>query len=135
MLPQVHQHLLSALDRTVRADTVFVFGAVVLDVLSIGVNSALAGGKSNVSVLIFWLLMLGVVVVTFVAAAALRNGTKECLAYHEALMAMYSRENVAEFVPSAALTRGITRYHLFFALVLTLGGLAIAVPLVVKFVA
>ncbi len=62
-----------ALDRSVRADTVFVFGAVVLDVVSIGVNSALASAATTTAGTVFWLLMAGVVLVTVIAAAALRN--------------------------------------------------------------
>jgi hypothetical protein len=59
MLPQVHKHVLSELDRSVRADTVFVFGAVVLDVVSIAVTSSLANSKSNAAEAVFWLFMCG----------------------------------------------------------------------------
>ena len=133
MLPQLHQHILSELDRSARADTVFVFGAVVLDVVSIGVNSALASSKTLTSVAVFWLFMVGVLVVTAVAAAALRNGTEACISFHEALMALYSREGVAEYFPKEGLRRGVARYHLYLGLVGMLGGLAIVVPLLVKF--
>ena len=110
-----------------------MFGAVVLDVVSIGVNSALASSKTVTSVAVFWLFMVGVMVVTTVAAAALRNGTKACISFHEALMALYSREGVAEFFPKEGLRRGVSRYHLYLGLVLMLGGLAVVVPLLVKF--
>jgi len=133
MLPQLHQHILAAMDRSARADTVFVFGAVVLDVVSIGVNSALADSRSLTANLVFWIFLVGVVLVTAIAAAALRNGTSEALAYHEALMNLYAKEGVADYVPRAGLVRGNARHHLYFALVVLLGGLAIVVPLLVKF--
>ena len=132
MLPQLHQHVLSELDRSVRADTVFVFGAVVLDVVSIAANSALASSKGTAAEVVFWMFMCGVMVVTIIAAAALRNGTKGCLAYHEALMSMYEKQGVAEHFPKEAIRTGLTRYRLYFGLVCVLGAIAIAVPLVVK---
>jgi hypothetical protein len=132
MLPQLHQHVLSELDRSVRADTVFVFGAVVLDVVSIAANSALAGSKGTAAEIVFWLFMAGVLVVTLIAAAALRNGTKGCLAYHEALLSMYEKQGVAEHFPKEGIRTGLTRYRLYFGLVCILGSLAVAVPLIVK---
>ena len=132
MLPQLHQHVLSELDRSVRADTVFVFGAVVLDVVSIAANSALANSKGGAAEAVFWLFMCGVVLVTLIAAAALRNGTRGCLAYHEALISMYQKHGVAEHFPAEGLRTGLTRYRLYFGLVCVLGLIAVAVPLVVK---
>ena len=132
MLPQLHQHVLSELDRSVRADTVFVFGAVVLDIVSIAANSALASSKGAASEVVFWMFMAGVVVVTIIAAAALRNGTKGCLAYHDALMSMYEKQGVLEHFPREGVRIGITRYRLYFGLVCVLGFIAITVPLVVK---
>jgi hypothetical protein len=133
MLPQLHQHVLSELDRSVRADTVFVFGAVVLDVVSIAVTSSLADSKGAAAQVIFWVFMVGVVVVTVIAATALRNGTKGCLAYHSALVSMYEKNGVAEHFPAEGIRTGLTRYRLYLALVCVLGSLAIAVPLLVKF--
>jgi hypothetical protein len=132
MLPQLHQHVLSELDRSVRADTVFVFGAVVLDIVSIAANSALASSRGGAAEIVFWLFMCGVVVVSVIAAAALRNGTKGCLAYHEALISMYEKEGVAEHFPKDGIRTGLTRYRLYFGLVCILGFIAVAVPLVVK---
>lgn len=132
MLPQLHQHVLSELDRSVRADTVFVFGAVVLDVVSIAANSALASSKGTAGEIVFWLFMGGVLVVTVIAATALRNGTKGCLAYHQALMSMYEKQGVAEHFPQEGIRTGLTRYRLYFGLVCVLGAIAVAVPLIVK---
>ena len=132
MLPQLHQHVLSELDRSVRADTVFVFGAVVLDVVSIAVNSSLANSKGAAAEIVFWLFMCSIVAVTVIAAAALRNGTKGCLAYHEALLSMYENEGVSAYFPKAGIRTGVMRYRLYFGLVCLLGFMAITVPLVVK---
>ena len=132
MLPQIHQHVLTELDRSVRADTVFVFGAVVLDVVSIAVTSSLADSKNPASQAVFWLFMCGVVVVTVIAATALRNGTKGCLAYHGALMSMYEKQGVSEHFPEEGLRTGLTRYRLYLALVCLLGFIAVAVPMLVK---
>ncbi len=133
MLPQVHQHVLSELDRSVRADTVFVFGAVVLDVVSIAVTSSLATSKGGAGEAVFWLFMCGVLIVTVIAATALRNGTKGCLAYHEALVSMYQKNGVAEHFPAEGIRTGLTRYRLYFALICVLGAMAVTVPLLVKF--
>ncbi len=133
MLPQLHQHLLSELDRSVRADTVFVFGAVVLDVVSMAATSGLADSKTTGGQAIFWLFVCGVFVVTTIAAAALRNGTKGCLAYHEALVSMYKREGLDVHFPVEGLRTGQTRYRLFLGLVCVLGAVALLVPLILKF--
>ena len=133
MLPQVHKHVLSELDRSVRADTVFVFGAVVLDVVSIAVTSSLANSKGNAAEAVFWLFMCGVLTVTVIAATALRNGAKGCFAYHTALVSMYEKSGVAEHFPAEGVRTGVTRYRLYLALVCTLGFMAVAVPLLVKF--
>jgi hypothetical protein len=132
MLPQLHQHILSELDRSVRADTVFVFGAVVLDIVSIAANSGLAASKGTAAEIVFWLFMTGVLVVTIIATAALRNGTRGCLAYHEALLSMYEKQGVSEHFPKDGIRTGVTRYRLYFGLVCVLGFIAIVVPLIVK---
>jgi hypothetical protein len=132
MLPQLHHHVLSELDRSARADTVFVFGAVVLDVVSIAANSALAAAGTPTTDAVFWLFMVGVLFVTVIAAWALRNGASGCEAYHAALMAMYAKEGVAEYFPAQAMRTGLMRYRLYFALVCILGAIALAVPLIVK---
>lgn len=132
MLPQLHQHILSELDRSVRADTVFVFGAVVLDMVSIAVNSGLADSSGTAAEIVFWLFMTGVLIVSIIAASALRNGTKGCLAYHEALLSMYEKEGVSAFFPKDGIRTGVRRYHLYFALVCILGFTAISVPLIFK---
>jgi hypothetical protein len=132
MVPQLHQHILSELDRSGRADTVFVFGAVVFDLLSIGVNSALATSKTGVAQVVFVLFMIGVVVVTGCAVGALVNGWRTCTAYHEALLKMYEAEGVAKYFPSSGLRLGRTRNMLFLLLTCSLGALAIIVPLLVR---
>lgn len=131
MLPNLHQHILSDLDRSTKADTVFVFGAVLLDLVSIGVNSGLAYSTSPPALTIFWIFMFGVLMVSVIAASALHNGTKGCLALQGALLAIYAREGLEHLYPKAAMRTGMTRYYLYFTLIAALGLLAVAVPLIV----
>ena len=110
----------------------FVFGAVVLDIVSIAVTSSLSSARGTAGEVVFWMFLLGVVLVTFLAAAALRNGAKGCAAFHHALESMYISAGVAEHFPSEGMATGLTRYRLYFALVSLLGAIAVAVPLVLR---
>ncbi len=132
MIAQLHQHMLSELDRSGRADTVFVFGAVVFDLLSIGVNSALATSRSSVAQIVFVLFMIGVVIVTGCAVGALINGWRSCATFHEALLKMYEAEGVSKYFPESGIRLNRTRIILFLLLTGSLGLLAIVVPLLVR---
>ena len=43
MIEQVHKHLVSELQQNTRTDTIFIITAILLNLLSLGINSAMAG--------------------------------------------------------------------------------------------
>ena len=130
MLEQIHNHLLSELDRTSKGDTVFVVCAVLFDLMVLGVNSAVASGRPT-SFIIFVIFMAGAVIVTVAALIALVNGRTTHTLYHSALMRLYEEHNVAQYYPEAAVGKGRLRVTLYIIVVLAAGFLATTIPLLV----
>jgi len=45
MLEQVHKHLVSEIQQNTRTDTIFIITAILLNLLSLGINSAMASNS------------------------------------------------------------------------------------------
>jgi TRAP-type C4-dicarboxylate transport system permease small subunit len=81
MIERVHQHLLSELERTTRADTVFVVCAVVFNILALFISWAQVpadGTYPSGSLGIYMLTILGIIVISGAALRALQNGRRSC---------------------------------------------------------
>lgn len=74
MIERVHEHIVSELQQNARTDTVFILTAILLNLLSLGVNSAVASSSSDengTTTIIFIAFICLVVVVNFVVIKGL----------------------------------------------------------------
>ena len=133
MVEQVHDHILDELRTNTRTDTVFVLSAIMLNLISLAVNSFVAaeseGGAETFGVMGLFALL--VVAVNVVAAVGLTKGRQTRTKLLAGLVRMYEDNDVASYYDASLLQAYKTRYTLFIVTILATGVLALAVPLIV----
>ena len=131
MIDRVHQHLLSELERTTQADTVFVVSAVLFNILGLficwSVVSLSRGDFGNYG--IYFLTTLGIIVVSRSALKALQNGRRTCEEINASLTLIYKDAGVEKYIPAALPAMGANRFRLYFVVVAGTSFLAIAIPI------
>jgi hypothetical protein len=138
MLEQVHEHIANELQQGARTDTVFVITAIVFNLLTLGINSAVAAGAANASSgslapdLVLAVMILLVILVNGIAIAGLLTGRETRVKLLAGLLAMYRDNNVDKYYDSTLLTNYNRRYLLFTGVILCLALTAILVPLIVR---
>ena len=135
MIERVHEHITSELQQNTRTDTIFVLTAIILNLLSLGINSAVAGGSNNdgTTWIVFFTFVVLVIVVNFVAEIGLLKGKQSRLKLIEGLLKMYKDQGVEGYYDLSLLSNYNTRYNLFLLTVAVTGLIAIVVPLVLIF--
>ena len=136
MIDRVHQHLLSELQRTTQADTVFVVCAVLFNILGLFICwSVVASTRGDYgrgdygSYGIYFLTTLGIIVVSRAALKALQNGRRTSEEINASLTLIYRDAGVEKYIPAALLAMGVSRFRLYFVVVAGTSSLAIAIPL------
>ena len=76
MIERVHEHIIAELQQNARTDTVFILAAILLNLLTLGVNSGVASGRDNdlTMWIVFFTFISLVIVVNFVAEIGLIKG-------------------------------------------------------------
>ena len=131
MIERVHEHIISELHQNARTDTVFILTAILLNLLSLGVNSGVASGSEDDSTLtiIFISFISLVLVVNFVVVNGLLKGKQMRIKLINGLLRMYKDQKVEGYYDASLLTNYATRYNLFILAVVFTGVIAIIVPL------
>ena len=135
MIERVHEHITSELQQNARTDTIFVLTAIVLNLLTLGINSAVASGsdKDSTAWVIFFTFIILVIVVNFVAEIGLVKGKQTRSKLINGLLKMYKDQGVEGYYDPLLLSNYNTRYNLFLLTVVVTGLIAIIVPLVLIF--
>jgi hypothetical protein len=138
MLERLHEHLIAELQQNARSETVFVLAAIVLNFITLGINSGLASrsdhdaayrnGSETYVVLALTLAL--VVVVNLIAAKGLIAGRETKSKLLTGLVSMYRDQNVAQYYDASLLDLHARRYRLLFFAVLATGIVSFAIPLV-----
>jgi len=133
MIERVHEHLISELQQNARTDTIFVLTAILLNLLSLGVNSGIAAADrdANTTIVMFVFVAL-VLVVNFVAEVGLIKGRQTRMKLIEGLLKMYRDQGVEGYYDETLLGNYQTRYNLFMLAVLFTGVVALAVPFIIR---
>jgi hypothetical protein len=72
MIQRVHEHIIGELNTNTRTDTIFVLTAIILNLISLGVNSGLASsGDSGTATIVMVTFVVLILVVNFVAEIGL----------------------------------------------------------------
>jgi len=134
MIEQVHNHIVSELQQNARTDTIFILTAIFLNLISLGINSAIATNSrtdTNLFIVMFILVAL-ILVVNFIVIFGLLKGKQTRYKLINGLLKMYKDQNVAGYYDSTLLLNYNVRYNLFIFAVVFTGAVAIAIPFIVR---
>jgi len=133
MIEHVHQHIVEELRINTRTDTVFVITALLLNLVTLGVNAAVASGADrNSTTIVMFLFVAMIVVVNLVAEIGLIKGRQTRTKLLRGLIKMYEDNGVAAYYDVSLLEAYKVRYNLFMLTVLVTGILAITIPFVIR---
>ena len=132
MIERVHEHIITELQQNARTDTVFILAAIFLNLLALGINSAIASGsdKSGTTWIVFFTFICLVIVISFVSEIGLLKGRQTRIKLISGLLKMYRDQGVDGYYDASLLSNYATRYNLFLFAVVFTGLIAIVVPTV-----
>jgi len=134
MIERVHEHIITELQQNTRTDTIFILTAILLNLISLAVNSVIAGNDINGATtdIVMAMFVLLIVVVNIVVIFGLLKGKQTRLKLINGLMKMYKDQQVDGYYDPSLLANYNIRYNLFILTVVTTGIIAIIVPYVVR---
>ena len=130
MIERVHEHIIAELQQNTRTDTIFILTAIILNLLALGVNSGVAGGRDTDATtwIVFFAFLCLVIVINFVVVIGLLRGKETRIKLINGLLKMYKDQGVEGYYDASLLSNYSTRYNLFLLAVVFTGIIAIAVP-------
>jgi hypothetical protein len=133
MIERVHEHIISELNTNTRTDTIFVLTAIILNLISLGVNAGLASGQNNnTATIVMFTFVVLILVVNFVAEIGLIRGRQMRRKLLNGLLKMYKDQGVEGYYDASLLSDYKTRYNLFMLTVLVTGIIAIVIPFIIR---
>ncbi len=134
MIERVHEHIIEELNSNTRTDTIFILAAIVLNLVSLGINSAIAGnrGDSASSTVVMFTFVALIMVVNFVAEVGLIRGRQMRTKLLRRFMKMYKDQGVEGYYDASLLSDYGTRYNLFMLVVLFTGVIALIIPFIIR---
>lgn len=95
MIERVHEHIIEELRTNTRTDTIFILAAIVLNLIALGVNSAVAAaGEGGVTTIVMFTFVALLIVVNFVAEIGLIRGRQTREKLLNGLLKMYQDHGV-----------------------------------------
>ena len=134
MIEYVHKHIISELQQNTRTDIIFIITASLLNLLALGINSALAESsreETDIFIVMFVIVALVLVVNTIVIIGVLK-GKQTRGKLINGLVKMYDDQKVSGYYDRSLLVNYNTRYNLFILTVVFIGAIAIAIPFIVR---
>ena len=132
MLEKVYDHIIMDIKQNTRTDTIFIIVAIVLNFISLGINSGVANDDGQASTWTMVTLITLVIVVNVVVIFGLLKGKDTRNKLITGLMKMYKDEEVEGYYDASIVSNYDTRYLLFILAVVTTGVTAIVIPLILK---
>ena len=132
MIERVHQHIVSELQQNTRTDTVFIITAILLNLVTLGINSGVASNdrKEGTDWIVFFTFIALTIVVNFVSEIGILKGKQTRIKLLDGLIKMYKDQGVEGYYDASLLNNYSIRYNLFLITVIFTGLIAIIVPLV-----
>lgn len=132
MIERVHEHMVGELGTNARTDTIFVLTAVVLNLITLAINSAVSSGDDIIETVVMITFALLIVVINTVAAVGLVRGRQMRTKLLDGLMRMYRDQHVEGYYDLTLIGDYKIRYGLFLLVVLSSGVVALVVPFVIR---
>ncbi len=133
MIERVHEHIIGELGVNTRTDTIFVLTAIFLNLVTLGINSAIASsnGGGTQTIVMFTFVSL-IIVVNIVSEIGLIRGKQMRKKLLDGLLKMYKDQGVDGYYDSSLMSDYAIRYNLFMLTVLFTGLLAIIIPFIIR---
>ncbi len=134
MIDRLHQHIVSELQQGTRTDTIFVIIAVLLNLLMLAISSGIAqeSEQSGTTTAVLGLFMALTAVVNLVAVCGLLKGKETRARLLAGLLKLYADQQVDGYYDPVLLRNYDARYSLFILAIVSMGAVAIAVPLLLR---
>lgn len=133
MIERVHEHLITELQQNTRTDTFFILTAILLNLVTLGVNSAVAAsGRDATATTVMAMFIALLIVVNLVGIIGLLKGKQTREKLLNGLLKMYEDQGVAGYYDESLLTNYSTRYNLFILAVVFTGIIAVVIPFVIR---
>ena len=96
MIERVHEHIITELQQNTRTDTIFILTAILLNLITLGINSAVASGlnRDATTWLVFFTFVALLIVVNFVVEIGLIKGRQTRVKLINGLLKMYKDQGV-----------------------------------------
>lgn len=134
MIERVHEHIVSELNQSARTDAIFILTAIILNLLTLAINSIVAAESNNsdttTTVMIIFVCLI--IVVNIVAVFGLLKGKQTRAKLINGLLKMYKDQGVDGYYDESLLSNYDTRYNLFILAVVVTGLIAIIVPFIIR---
>ena len=132
MIERVHEHIITELQQNTRTDIIFILTAVLLNLITLGVNSAVASGsdRDTTTWVVFFTFICLLIVVNVVVEIGLLKGKQTRIKLIQGLLKMYQDQGVAGYYDESLLGNYTVRYNLFLLAVVFTGLIAMFVPLI-----
>jgi len=131
MIERVHEHIIAELRQNTTTDIIFILTAILLNLLTLGINSGIASGTPDATTwVVFFTFVALLIVVNFVVELGLLKGKQTRTKLLNGLLKMYKDQGVEGYYDASLLSNYNLRYNLFLLVVVFTGLIAIIVPLV-----
>jgi hypothetical protein len=133
MIERVHEHIISELGANTRTDTIFVLTAIILNLITLGINSGIASSQATATnTIVMFTFVALIIVINFVAEIGLIRGRLMRKKLLNGLLKMYKDQGVEGYYDPSLLSDYRIRYNLFMLTVLFTGLVAIVIPFVIR---
>ncbi len=134
MLEQVHKHITTELTQNTKTDTIFILTSILLNLVALGVNSALVKDSrtDNSLLIVMYLFVFLIIVVNTVVIIGILKGKQTRTKLVEGLIRMYQDQGVDKYYNTSLLSNYTVRYNLFIMVVVSTGLIALIVPFIVR---
>ena len=134
MIEHVHKHIINELQQNTRTDTIFILTSILLNLVALGVNSALVKDSrtDNSLLIVMYLFVFLIIVVNTVVIFGILKGKQTRKKLVDGLIQMYKDQGVDKYYDESLLNNYSVRYNLFIMVVSCTGVIAMIVPFVVR---
>jgi len=134
MIEHVHKHIINELQQNTRTDTIFILTSILLNLVALGVNSALVKDSrtDNSLLIVMYLFVFLIIVVNTVVIFGIIKGKQTRQKLVDGLLKMYKDQGVDKYYDESLLSNYSVRYNLFIMVVVSTGVIALVVPFVVR---
>jgi hypothetical protein len=134
MIEHVHNHITSELQQNTKTDTIFILTAILLNLVTLGINSGMVEkSRTEQSTLaVMFMFVILIVLVNIVVIIGLLKGRQTRTKLVSGLVQMYKDQNVDKYYDVSLLGNYNIRYNLFIMVVVCTGVIATLVPFILR---